>query len=204
MAAPDLWLPTEMVRESLSLAEVKEDTAHVERCRDAAVRLATRITKRPLTGATARFVVPREGSGPITLDGLRDVHAAAEGSKEGLASIGYWGRDRTGAPATDMVDGNGAPDVAAVERVVEQGEPWDVAVPYRIWPTGGAWPVQAVWFEVRMALDVNPTLNEDIRQACLFLFKHYYPYTPALTADERRGMQLVLPGVSAWIGSERQ
>ena len=202
MARADIWLPTELVRQSLSLAEVEEDTAHVERCRDAAVRLAERITGRPLTGATARFVLPRDGSAPVQTPPVRDVDAGA--GRDGLLSIGWWAASPDGTPATLIEDGNADPDVRAVERVAEHGEAWDAAAPYRIWPQQAGWPASARTFEVRMARGVNPVLNEDLRQACLALCRVYYAGMPMLTADERRGLQMVLPGVTAWIGSDKQ
>lgn len=204
MAQPHLWLPTELVRQSLSLAEVPEDEAHVERCRDSAVRLAERITRRPLTGAVARFVLPRNGNGPVQVPPLRDVDPAQ--GTDGLVSLGYWGyhEARAGAAAVLIEDEDGNPDVAAFERVAEHGEGWDAPTAYRIWPADGSWPAQAGLFEVRLGTGVNPALNEDIRQGCLMLCRIYYQGMAALTADERRGLQLVLPGVSTWLGSDLQ
>ena len=204
MADANTWLPVDLVRQSLSLAAVPEDEAHVERCRDAAMRLAERITERPLTGAVARFVLPRGADQqPLETPPLRDVDAGQ--GKDGLASIGWWPKLPAGRAAlTPIEDGNADPDVAVVERVVEHGEAWDAPTPYRIWPQAAGWPAAAGGFEVRMNLAVNPTLNEDLRQACLMLCRVYYAGMAALTADERRGLQLVLPGVTAWLGSDLQ
>ena len=201
MADANTWLPVDLVRQSLSLAAVPEDQAHVERCRDAAMRLAERITERPLTGAVARFVLPREGvSEPLQTQPLRDVDAGA--GKNGLASIGWWPRLPPRGEDPTLLEDNALPDVGAVERVVEHGEACDAPVPYRIWPRRAGWPAVAGGFEVRMALAVSPVLNEDLRQACLMLCRVYYAGMAALTADERRGLQLVLPGVTAWLGSD--
>ena len=201
MAGADTWLPVDLVRQSLSLAAIEADEAHVERCRDAAVRLAERVVRRPLTGAVARFVVAREGvAEPLQIPALRDVDAGA--GKDGLASIGWWPRlPARGDASTPIEDGNALPDVKAVERVAEHGEAWDAAAPYRIWPQAGGWPEAAGGFEVRMALAVNPALNEDLRQGCLMLTRLFYAGMPSLTVDERRGMELVLPGVAQWLAS---
>lgn len=203
MATAQTWLPARLVRDALSLADVPEDRRRVNRCRDAAVRFVERVTRRPLTGRTARFVKRCPPSAaPVDLPPLRDVDAQAASTRAGLVSVGWWAGESTGGEAaTDLVTAEGAVDVAAFERVVEDGEPWDAPAPYRVWPRRTGWPANARLLEVRVAMGLNPTLHEDVREACVHVCRIYYGGAGSLTAEERRGLELVLPGASQWLAS---
>ena len=194
-ADANTWLPEPVVRDTLSIG-IADDSQHVIRCRDAAVALAARISGRPLTGRDVRILMPAPSTGnAVDLPPLRDI--------ERVVRVGYWDSIYTsGVESTDTGDlgrlvqvAESIPKSAARMVAPAEGEP----VSWRLHPPAGGWPATAEILDITVALAVNPVEWPDLVQACLILTRVYYRGKAALTADERRGLELMLPGMERWL-----
>ena len=162
---------------------------HLDRARDAALRLAARISRRPLLGSTLHFDVSAPPAGAaVELPRISDV----DGTEP--ASVGWW--------AGELPDGSDPQEAAekgTLERVDGDGTPAGSPAPYRVWPPAGGWPPTARRLRVSVAQAVVPNDEPDLKQAVLVLCRVFYMGKATMTADERRGLELMLPGVDRWL-----